>query len=121
MERALKDHVADKVLPWMREEARRQFGPAAPVLDLESSGGCERVLVRYSSAISGAEEDDADPAIGAYIRPEVVLEFGGRNSTEPNERHTVNSYLAALYPTVAFPSARGLEIEINRVMRDRAS
>lgn len=121
LERALKEHVTRRVLPWMREQAHHQFGDAAPDLELESAGGCEKILVRYPSAFGYLEGDNQDSSLGAYIRPEVILEFGGRNSTEPNELHTVGAYLDGLYPAVSFPSARVAVLSPVRTFWEKAT
>lgn len=121
LERALKEQVAGKVLSWMREEAHRQFGSSAPNLFHESSDGCEKLLVQYPSAFHLEEGKSLDPFDGAYIRPEVILEFGGRNSTEPKESHTVDAYLAELYPKVAFPSARVAVLSPKRTFWEKAT
>ncbi len=41
-----------------------------------------------------------------YLQSNVLIEFGGRNSTEPNEKHKINTLLAQILPELEFPSAQ---------------
>ncbi len=56
----------------------------------------ERVWFAYPSAV----ENSLD-----YLASEVLLEFGGRNVTDPSERHEIVPDIAALTSGLAFPAA----------------
>ena len=56
----------------------------------------ETVRFAYPSAV----EDH-----GGYVRSDVLLEFGGRNVIDPNERHEIVPDLAALTQGLDFPAA----------------
>ena len=56
----------------------------------------ETIRLAYPSAID--EPDD-------YVRSEVLLEFGGRNVVDPNERRAIVPDIAALTPELDYPAA----------------
>lgn len=90
---ALRTYTLERVLPWMRSEAEGRFGQETVGFELDPTG--EKLSIRYPSSIE-------DPF--GYLRPELLLEFGGRNTTDPKESHTIAPYLAKA--PGEFPSAR---------------
>ena len=56
----------------------------------------ETIRFAYPSAV---EEPDG------YVPSEVLLEFGGRNVIDPNERHAIVPDMAALTPELDYPAA----------------
>ena len=93
----LKDHVAD----YIRDVMAPALGAAADRLaadgrhDIRIGDDGETIRFGYPSAV----EDSS------YVRSEVVLEFGGRNVIDPNERHTITPDMAALTPDLDYPAA----------------
>jgi len=71
----------------------------------------ENVWVHYPSALEERDE---------YVKDAVMLEFGGRNSIDPNERHTVVPYLAVL-STMEFPSAAVTVLAPERTFWEKAT
>jgi len=94
LESSLKAYTAETVMPWMMAEANRRFGTR--VLDIELDDSGERMTIHYPSVIP-------DPM--GYLRPELLLEFGGRNTTDPKDMRKISPYLATASPEIQFPSA----------------
>jgi hypothetical protein len=94
----------------MKGEADRRFGPGAVDLTLDPSGG--KILVAYASVIDGHS---------GYIRPMVVLEFGGRNTTEPKATHTIIPYLEGARPGLGLPAARVEVLAPERTFWEKAT
>ena len=93
----LKDHVAD----YIHDVVAPALGAAADRLaadgrhDIRIGDDGETIRFGYPSAVE-------DPS---YVRSEVVLEFGGRNVIDPNQRHTITPDMAALTPDLDYPAA----------------
>jgi len=63
---------------------------------IEISEDGEKLYVNYPSVL-----DEKLP----YVADKVFIEFGGRNITEPKNRHTIKPYLYEIAESVEFPSA----------------
>jgi hypothetical protein len=67
-------------------------------IEPEVSEDGEKVWIYYPSALEDSNDD--------YLKSSVLIEFGGRNITEPNQEHIIRSYLADVFPELEFPTAR---------------
>jgi len=110
LESSLKVYTFETVLPWIRSEGDRKFGMGALRISLDDSG--EKMAVRYPSAIP-------DPS--GYLRPELLLEFGGRNTTDPKEAHSIRPYLAAASKEILFPVANVAVLSPMRTFWEKAT
>lgn len=101
------EHIAEVVTPHLRARLAAEFGlgPESTSHDHES------VWVYYPSALQERDE---------YVRDAVKFEFGGRNSVEPSEQHTVAPYLAEL-PSMVFPSATVTVLAPERTFWEKAT
>jgi hypothetical protein len=87
----LRVHVQEQIVPPLRSA----MGNVVSGLAIDASDDGEKVWVRYRSVY-----DDH----GGYLREGVLLEFGGRNITEPSEQHRVTPYVATVASALEFPS-----------------
>lgn len=85
-------HTRDTVKPYFEKVLTEQFGKENCRVELNETG--EKLYIHYPSAL----EQGLD-----YLASSVLLEFGGRNITEPNESHVVRPYIADLVTDYAFP------------------
>jgi hypothetical protein len=106
----LKEHTNTQVLPWLEGEAEARFGPGIVQCHLDPKG--EGLSIRYPSAIT-------DPL--GYLRPGILLEFGGRNVTDPFETHLVQPYAAGLGLEVAFPGSQVRVLSPRRTFWEKAT
>jgi hypothetical protein len=91
----VRDHVHGIVVPYFRVQLDAEFGQGKCHIEISDDG--EQLRVHYPSAL----ESDGD-----YVSNSVLLEFGGRNITEPNEEHAIRPDIAPFLTNLAFPEAR---------------
>jgi len=106
---AMARHVREVVSPWLAAEMARQFQGTCQI---ELDADPEKMWVRYESALP--------PSLG-YLERRVLVEFGGRNSVEPSEPRTVESYLCGQVEGVEFPVARVDVLRPERTFWEKAT
>ncbi len=100
--RRFGDRLRSRVADYTRSvagpalEAATARLPMSGRLAVRIDGDGERVHVAYPSAVENP--------VG-YLASEVLLEFGGRNVIDPNERHEIVPDLAALTDGLDWPAA----------------
>ncbi len=77
------DHVQRVVAPHFKRTLAAEFDAGAFQVEVSADG--EQLRVRYPTVLE---------ALGDYVGNSVLIEFGGRNITEPNEEHEVRPDLA---------------------------
>ncbi len=107
---ALAEHVNGELVPALRE-ALAQALPGREI-GIEVSADAEKLWLYYPSAV-----DNTD----AYLRPNVLIEFGGRNATLPQERLTIVPDVATYVPELAFPSAEVVVLSPMRTFWEKAT
>ena len=108
---AVDAHTREVITPYLTRLGQERLGTS---LAIEVSEDGEGVRIRYPSAFGG------DPS---YLRDQdsVLLEFGGRNTTLPNERHRVVSYAAAHTEKLEFPVAEVIVLSPHRSFWEKAT
>ena len=71
-------------------------------------------IIRFSYP-SAVEEPDG------YLKSEILLEFGGRNVIDPNERHRLVPDIAALTPELDYPTATVTVLSPTRTFWEKAT
>ncbi|HJW75257.1 MAG TPA: nucleotidyl transferase AbiEii/AbiGii toxin family protein, partial [Thermoleophilia bacterium] len=87
-------HVHDVVVPHLRARLTSVSADAPYAIEVSADG--EEVRIKYRSVVDAPD---------GYIADSVLLEFGGRNITDPNEKHTVTPYISTALEDVTLPSA----------------
>ena len=90
----VKNHTYEQVLPYLKYQLEQQF-PDQPS-DIEISENGEKIRLPYFSVLNDANN---------YITNSILLEFGGRNSIEPNETHSIQPDIAQALRSLLFPTA----------------
>ena len=80
---ALKAHVIDELVPALRAALTTAL-PTQPI-SVEVSDDAEKLWVFYPSAVEN---------IDSYVRPSILIEFGGRNSTLPQSTLAITPDIA---------------------------
>lgn len=106
----LVKHVTEELVPALRE-ALAQALPAHKVT-IEVSDGAEKLWLYYPSAVENTD---------AYLRPSVLLEFGGRNATLPQDTMTIVPDVAAHAPGLVFPTAQVVVLSPMRTFWEKAT
>jgi hypothetical protein len=84
--------------------------PESHGVEIDASG--EKLSIVYPSALGDS---------GDYLRDAVILEFGGRNTTDPNVPHVVAPDIAAELSELAFPKANVAVLAAERTFWEKAT
>lgn len=106
----VRDHVHHVVVPHFREKLAAEFGPDSYRIEVSDDG--EQLRVHYPTVLEAA---------GDYIGNSVLIEFGGRNITEPNEEHKVQPDIAEHVPALDFPQAQVSVLSPARTFWEKAT
>ena len=90
----LERYTRDVVGPALEAAAAGLPAPGRPAIRIDEGG--ERIRFAYPSVVDNPLD---------YLASEVLLEFGGRNVVDPNERHEIVPDLAALTDGLEYPKA----------------
>jgi hypothetical protein len=106
----VRDHVHRVVVPYFREKLAVEFDSGGDYIEVSDDG--EQLRVHYSTVLG---------ASGDYIGNSVLIEFGGRNITEPNEKHKVQPDIAEHVPALDFPCAQVSVLSPARTFWEKAT
>ncbi len=107
---ALVDHVTRELMPVFQETLASEL-PAWNI-DIELSEDCEKLWLYYPSAVGNTD---------AYLRPSVLIEFGGRNATLPQDILTITPDVATHIPGLRFPEAKVIVLSPLRTFWEKAT
>lgn len=91
----LQDHSHKVVAPYFEKILAAEFGSKGFRIEVSADG--EQLRVHYPTVLEVS---------GNYISNSVLIEFGGRNITEPNEVHEVSPDIAEFVPALVFPRSQ---------------
>lgn len=106
----MAQHLTGELVPALRESLAQAL-PGKEIA-IEVSEDAEKLWLYYPSAV-----DNTD----AYLRPSVLIEFGGRNATLPQDRLTIVPDVATHVPELAFPSAAVVVLSPMRTFWEKAT
>lgn len=92
---ALTTHVIDELVPALQAVLATAL-PTQPT-SIEVSDEAEKLWVFYPSAVENTD---------SYMRPSILIEFGGRNSTLPQSLLSITPDIAEHVPDLALPTAQ---------------
>ena len=110
LEARTASYIRDIVAPALDAAARRLAADGRH----ESHVGDDSETIRFAYP-SAVEEPDG------YVRSQVLLEFGGRNVIDPNERHTIVPDIADLTPGLDYPAATVTVLSPARTFWEKAT
>ena len=103
-------YVHDVVAPVLGAAAERLAADGRHEIHIGDNG--ETIRFAYPTAVE-------DPH--GYVRSEVLLEFGGRNVIDPNERHVIVPDMAALASNLDYPAAAVTVLSPARTFWEKAT
>jgi hypothetical protein len=109
LQSAVSRLVHERVVPSLQQALREEAG--ATVAPPEVDGLGEKVKVFFPTVL---ERDD-------YIKEWVLLEFGGRNLTEPCSSHRIKPDIAEHLPQLRFPAAKAIVLSPERTFWEKAT
>lgn len=107
---AVATHVRDVVVPYIAKVGQEQLGIELTI-EIRGDDG-EAARVRYPTAFQGDTR---------YLPESVLLEFGGRNTTLPNETHNVRTYAEGYVKELGFPQANVVVLSPQRTFWEKAT
>ena len=100
----------EKIVPHLKTKLEAMPDMAEYGIEISENG--EEIRIQYPSAIE----------IGAdYLDSSILVELGGRNVIDPNERHTINCDISALATDLDFPSASVVVLSPERTFWEKAT
>ena len=90
----VRDHAFDVMAPHIQKILAAEFDSNAAAFRLELSENGEQMRLHYPSVLEKP---------GDYLGNSVLIEFGGRNITEPNAEHIVEPDIMPHVTSLAFP------------------
>ncbi len=90
-----KNYVENFIVPHFKERLATAFPDALFKIDLGKDG--EHLRIFYPTLFNQEEH---------YLQNSVLLEFGGRNTTEPSETHFIETILSQATRDLELPAAR---------------
>lgn len=95
LEGKVKEYAQNKILPFLAECIKNEFPGQNFTLELSEDG--EKLRVHYPTLYSSGE---------GYLQTNVLIEFGGCNSIQPNEIHSIKTLLSEIAPDLVLPIAQ---------------
>lgn len=90
----LKQYVQSTILPHLKKRLENNFPKENFKITLRDDG--EQLRIHYPSLLEQSEN---------YLQNHLLLEFGGRNSTEPSESHKITTLLSQTVTELEWPTA----------------
>jgi hypothetical protein len=106
----VQTHVQSLVVPHFKNSLIAEFGNVGYRIEASTDG--ELLRVHYPTVLE---------VPGDYMANSVLIEFGGRNITEPNEDHEVSPDIAPLIPELVFPRSRISVLSPERTFWEKAT
>lgn len=111
LKKFVANHSKTVVKPYFEKLLAEQFPGRKHSVDLSEDG--EKLRIYYPSVLA--------QQLGSYLASNVLIEFGGRNITEPNEQHIVRPYVTEVVPDLDFPEASVTVLAIARSFWEKAT
>jgi hypothetical protein len=106
----VKSYAEDVVKPRIETAATELKTHSAHAIRIDDNG--EKIWFSFPSVVE--DQDD-------YLKSEVLIELGGRNVIDPNERHAIRPYVASLTEGVDFPEANVTVLSPSRTFWEKAT
>lgn len=106
----VRDHAHDVVAPYFQRVLAAEFGADGYRVELSADG--ELLRVHYPTVLEVS---------GDYMTNSVLIEFGGRNITEPNEEHEISPDIAERLPDLVLPCSKVSVLSPERTFWEKAT
>ncbi len=103
-------YANDVVAPFI--DVQLKTFPRPDAYEIEVSEDGEKIWIQYPSAV----EDGDD-----YLKSSILIELGGRNVIDPNERHTVAPDIAELVSGLDLPTGEVVVLSPERTFWEKAT
>ena len=103
-------YASDVVTPYIKAQLKALPRPEEYGIAVSDDG--EKIWVQYPSAVEGSDD---------YLKSSILIELGGRNVIDPNERHTVTPDISALVTDLELPSGEVVVLSPERTFWEKAT
>ena len=103
-------YANDVVAPYIK--AQLQILPSPENYAVEVSDDGEKIWIQYPSAVEGNDK---------YLESSILVELGGRNVIDPNERHIVSPDISRLVTGLDLPSEEIVVLSPERTFWEKAT
>ena len=106
----VSNHLEYKVIPYIRKILDR-YSTNNAYLEFQEG---EKIIIHYPSVLHSHTNNN-------YLGKQILVEFGGRNITEPNQTYRVDPYLAKIVANLHFPCAQVVVLSPKRTFWEKAT
>ena len=106
----VKEYANDRVIPFINSELKKLPFGSEQTISIDDSG--EKIWVSYPSVIESTDE---------YMKSEILIELGGRNVIDPNERHIITPYIAEMTKGLNYPEGEVTVLSPARTFWEKAT
>jgi len=106
----VKGHTHDILIPHLFVELDKI--PTAKSHNIRHDDLGEKVWLSYPSVVESQDE---------YLKTEVLIELGGRNVIDPNEKHYIEPYMAEITQSVSYPGGNVTVLSPERTFWEKAT
>lgn len=110
LKEALAQHVHSELVPELKTALSNAIHSQQVIIEV--SADAEKLWVYYPSAVENEDE---------YLRPCILIEFGGRNSTLPKSVEKITADIASHLPEIALPTAEVSVLSATRTFWEKAT
>lgn len=110
LEGKVKEHAQNKILPFLSECIKNDF--PSQIFNLELSDDGEKLRVHYPTLFEPGE---------GYLQTNVLIEFGGCNSIQPNDTHSIKTILSEVTGDLVLPVAQVKVLNPSRTFWEKAT
>lgn len=112
----VRNHAYEVVMPYLEACLENELGHDVGGIEIDATG--EELWVHYPTALDQA---DWVGVPDGYVKDAVLIEFGGRNITEPNETYEVRPDIAEYLPELEMPVASVSVLSPERTFWEKAT
>ncbi|MFA6037494.1 MAG: nucleotidyl transferase AbiEii/AbiGii toxin family protein [Legionellales bacterium] len=106
----VKEYCYNTIVPYFKNELKSLPNSHQYEVKVDDTG--EQVWISYQSVT--AQENK-------YLKPEILIEFGGRNVIDPNEKHYIEPDVAAITQGVIYPKTEAIILSPARTFWEKAT
>lgn len=106
----VRDYAHDAIVPAIERALEDLPYDGRYAVEVDESG--EKIWISYPSVTESNDE---------YIKSRVLIELGGRNVIDPNERHTISPYVMELTKGLEYPIAEVVVLSSERTFWEKAT
>lgn len=110
LKQRLAEHIAIELVPSLQTSLKQSHPGKTVNIALNADG--EELRIFYPSAVNNKDH---------YLRPHILIEFGGRNAVLPQDKLTIIADIAPYLPDIIFPVARISVLSPQRTFWEKAT